>query len=71
MPGSALLPTSLLGELGGMAKANGSARRSSHSPLASVRWKVTVPFASSATTPLERSQVAGFFSHAEAPWMMP
>src|SRR5204863_7647645 len=39
--------------------------RNSGSPV--VRWKVTVPFASSATTPWLRSHVAGVFRHLSAP----
>src|SRR6266566_2895890 len=67
VPGGGIV-TAFIGVEAGRMDAKGTASfwRNSGSPF--VRWKVTVLFASSGTTPfLERSQVAGVFRHAAAP----
>ena len=59
--------TSLFGVPVGRMNANGTASLSKNSGSPFVRWNVTVPAASSATTPFDRSQVDGVFTHASPP----
>src|SRR5262245_17317717 len=59
--------TSLFGVPDGRMNANGTASLSRNSGSPRVRWKVTLPVASSATMPLSSLQPSGLLTHASPP----